>query len=88
MSLAVVNPRTGEADYGIEPLDGGAIATLAGRLRAAQPGWAAIPPEARGAVLHTVRLPCNVAHRVVHGGHLPLIHGYSDVAGPEQSENI
>lgn len=52
MSLAVVNPRTGEADYGIEPLDGGAIATLAGRLRAAQPGWAAIPPEARGAVLH------------------------------------
>jgi len=51
MSLAIVNPRTGEADYSIEPLDGAAIAGLAGRLRAAQPGWAARSPEARGEAL-------------------------------------
>src|SRR5690606_11244326 len=51
MSLAVVNPRTGEADYSIEPLDGAAIAVLAGRLRAAQPDWAARSPEARGEAL-------------------------------------
>ncbi|WEK42363.1 MAG: aldehyde dehydrogenase family protein [Candidatus Sphingomonas colombiensis] len=41
MSLPVVNPRTGEADYWIEPLDAVAIAALAGNLRAAQPMWAA-----------------------------------------------
>lgn len=51
MSLAVINPRTGAADYAIEPLDAAAIAQEAARLRAAQPGWAALPAEARGDAL-------------------------------------
>jgi acyl-CoA reductase-like NAD-dependent aldehyde dehydrogenase len=51
MSLPVVNPRTGQADYSIEPLDGGAIATLTGKLRQAQPLWSALTPEARGDAL-------------------------------------
>lgn len=51
MSLAVVNPRTGEADYTIDPLDEHAIAALASKLRQAQPRWAALTPEARGEVL-------------------------------------
>lgn len=52
MSLAVVNPRTGEADYSIEPLDETAIATVASRLRAGQGAWAARTAGERGAVLH------------------------------------
>ncbi|RJF93835.1 aldehyde dehydrogenase family protein [Sphingomonas cavernae] len=51
MSLAVINPRTGEADYSIEPVDGAAIAALTANLRKAQPGWAARTPAARGAAL-------------------------------------
>ena len=51
MTLAVVNPRTGEADYSIEPADGAAIAMLTAELRQAQPGWSALTPEARGDAL-------------------------------------
>lgn len=51
MSLAVINPRTGEADYSIEPIGGAAIATLTAGLRQAQTGWAALTPEARGDAL-------------------------------------
>src|SRR5690606_3436017 len=51
MSLAVLNPRTGEADDSIDPIDGPAIAALAARLRAGQPGWAASGAEARGDAL-------------------------------------
>ncbi len=46
-SLAVVNPRTGVADYHIEPLDGAAVAALASRLRGAQPAWAALSLASR-----------------------------------------
>jgi succinate-semialdehyde dehydrogenase / glutarate-semialdehyde dehydrogenase len=49
--IAVRNPRTGEADYSITPPTADAIAALARRLRAAQPAWRALGPEARGAVL-------------------------------------
>jgi acyl-CoA reductase-like NAD-dependent aldehyde dehydrogenase len=41
-SLAVANPRTGTADYHIEPLDSTTVAALSARLRAAQPGWAVL----------------------------------------------
>jgi len=48
MSLAVFNPRTGESDYTIEPLDAAAIAELAKSLRKGQQTWAAMAPEERG----------------------------------------
>lgn len=51
MSLAVVNPRTGEPDYSIEPLGAAAIAALTAKLRSAQTGWAALAPEARSSAL-------------------------------------
>lgn len=51
MSLAVVNPRTGEADYSIEPLDGAAIGALAQKLRQRQAEWAASPVEVRASAL-------------------------------------
>lgn len=51
MSLAVVNPRTGEADYAIEPCDKAAVAAAAARLRQAQPSWAALTAEDRGDAL-------------------------------------
>ena len=51
MSLAVVNPRTGEPDYSIEPLSAAAIAALTAKLRSAQTGWAALAPEARSSAL-------------------------------------
>ena len=50
-SLAVANPRTGNVDYQIEPLDSAATAALATRLRAAQPDWAAMSLASRLAVL-------------------------------------
>ncbi len=46
-TLPVRNPRTGEADYHIEPLDTGAVTALATRLRAAQPAWVALGLAAR-----------------------------------------
>ncbi|PZN97559.1 MAG: aldehyde dehydrogenase [Alphaproteobacteria bacterium] len=46
-TLPVVNPRTGAVDHHIEPLDAAAVATLATRLRAAQPAWAALSLASR-----------------------------------------
>lgn len=54
MTLPVVNPRTGAADYSIEPLDGMAVASLAARLRSGQRQWAALTPEARGDALRAL----------------------------------
>ena len=50
-SLAVANPRTGSADYHIEPLDSAAVTALGARLRAAQPGWAELTLPSRLEVL-------------------------------------
>ncbi|MFZ4688552.1 MAG: aldehyde dehydrogenase family protein [Polymorphobacter sp.] len=46
-TLAVANPRTGMADYHIEPLNPPAVAALAARLRAAQPAWARLSLASR-----------------------------------------
>ncbi|MET0246827.1 MAG: aldehyde dehydrogenase family protein [Sphingomonas sp.] len=50
-TLPVRNPRTGEQDYRIAPLDADAVALRAATLRAGQPRWAALDPSARGAAL-------------------------------------
>lgn len=49
--MKVRNPRTGAFDYEIAPADAAQVRALAARLRAAQPAWAALAPEARGDVL-------------------------------------
>ena len=49
--MKVINPRTGKADYEIDPLDADALAKLTARMREAQKGWAARPPKERGAIL-------------------------------------
>lgn len=49
--MKVRNPRTGEADYAITPLDEAAIAKEANRLRAAQVEWVGKTPVERGEVL-------------------------------------
>ncbi|MEO7774258.1 MAG: aldehyde dehydrogenase family protein [Steroidobacteraceae bacterium] len=54
MSLAIVNPRTGESDYAIEPLRGPAIAALTGRLREGQKEWAALSPDVRAGHLRSL----------------------------------
>lgn len=51
MTIAVRNPRTGTADYGIEPLDAAAIAAEAARLRHGQRRWAALSHDERAAAL-------------------------------------
>ena len=51
MSLPVRNPRTGQADYAIDPINAAEIAAIATRLRTAQSGWTALAPEARSAAL-------------------------------------
>ena len=48
MRLPVRSPRSGETDHWIEPLDAAALAHVAAQLRAAQPHWVALSPEARG----------------------------------------
>lgn len=54
MRLDVVNPRTGKADYSIEPLDGTAVGRIAATLRRGQASWAARPPEARAEALRAL----------------------------------
>lgn len=54
MSLKVRNPRTGEADYMIEPLAADAVAAMAARLRTAQSAWAAAGAEKRGEALRAL----------------------------------
>ena len=49
--MKIRNPRTGEADYEIAPLDAAAVASEASRLRGAQADWAAKAAEERGAIL-------------------------------------
>lgn len=49
--LAVRNPRTGQSDHVIQPLDAAALAALGDRLRQAQPAWAAAGVAHRAAVL-------------------------------------
>jgi acyl-CoA reductase-like NAD-dependent aldehyde dehydrogenase len=49
--VKVRNPRTGEADYEIAPLGPSALAAVATRARAAQPGWEALGAEGRAAAL-------------------------------------
>jgi succinate-semialdehyde dehydrogenase / glutarate-semialdehyde dehydrogenase len=50
-NMKIRNPRTGEEDYEIVPLDAAALAGLTASMRAAQPVWAARSPEERGAIL-------------------------------------
>lgn len=45
------NPRTGAADYAFHPADRSEVGQMAKALRAAQPAWAALGVEARGAAL-------------------------------------
>ncbi|WP_150292689.1 aldehyde dehydrogenase family protein [Sphingobium estronivorans] len=54
MSMAVVNPRTGQVDYSIAPFDGPKIAALATTLRRAQSAWATRSPEQRATVLRAL----------------------------------
>lgn len=49
--MKVINPRTGEADYEIAPLNADAVAAEATRLRKAQPDWAAKTPQERGEIM-------------------------------------
>ena len=50
MTIAVRNPRTGEADYAIEAVSPAEIAAVAGRLRTAQPAWQALGAGVDGSV--------------------------------------
>jgi succinate-semialdehyde dehydrogenase / glutarate-semialdehyde dehydrogenase len=52
--MKVRNPRTGERDYEIAPLDRAGVDAVAGRLRAAQPDWAAKAPEERADALRAL----------------------------------
>jgi acyl-CoA reductase-like NAD-dependent aldehyde dehydrogenase len=49
--MKVRNPRTGLFDHAIAPLDAGALARVAAGLRARQPAFASLPPDARMARL-------------------------------------
>ena len=51
MTLNVVNPRTGEVDYAIEPVSRAGVAAAAASLRATQPAWLALGPDGRAAEL-------------------------------------
>jgi succinate-semialdehyde dehydrogenase / glutarate-semialdehyde dehydrogenase len=49
--IPVRNPRTGQVDFELAPASREQVAAEAQRLRSAQPGWAALAPEARADVL-------------------------------------
>ena len=48
--MKVRNPRTGELDYDIAPLDAAGVGTACAGLRERQPAWAALSFDARAAV--------------------------------------
>jgi succinate-semialdehyde dehydrogenase / glutarate-semialdehyde dehydrogenase len=52
--MKVRNPRTGEADYDISPLDAAALREQTLKLRAAQPAWAALSVDQRAAHMRTL----------------------------------
>ena len=52
--MKVRNPRTGERDYEIAPLDRAGVEALAQSLRAAQPAWAAKSAEERADALRAL----------------------------------
>ena len=49
--LQIANPRTGQPDHEIDAMNESELATLAGRMRTAQPEWAARPIAERGEIL-------------------------------------
>ena len=49
--MKVRNPRTGEQDYEITPMEAADVAATAARLRANQPRWAALPIAERCAIM-------------------------------------
>ncbi len=51
VTIDVKNPRTGLADHRLPVLDSAGVTAVAARLRAAQPGWAALPLAERLAAL-------------------------------------
>jgi acyl-CoA reductase-like NAD-dependent aldehyde dehydrogenase len=53
MSFRVRNPRTGEADYSIDPAGAPEIAEISAGLRRAQREWAALDSEARAKLLRS-----------------------------------
>ncbi|MEV4244265.1 aldehyde dehydrogenase family protein [Streptosporangium canum] len=55
MTHQVRDPRTGTVERDLCPPSAAELSQLTTRLRAAQPGWAALSPEARGAALLTWR---------------------------------
>lgn len=54
MSLPVINPRTGKADYSITPLNNAAIEATCRRLRDGQAAWAARTSEDRATQLRAL----------------------------------
>ena len=49
--MKIRNPRTGELDYEIKPMDAEHVAAAATRLRTNQPEWAAMPIAERSAIM-------------------------------------
>jgi succinate-semialdehyde dehydrogenase/glutarate-semialdehyde dehydrogenase len=77
--MDVRNPRTGKADYRIAPLDAAALGSVAARLRAAQPAWAAKSAEERGDALR--RLGAALAtHKAAIGDALTLDTGRAGIS--------
>lgn len=77
--MKVRNPRTGEADYRIAPLSSDDLSSLAARMRAAQPHWAARAPDARAAIL--LRLADAIAqHRLAIAEALTLDTGRAAIS--------
>jgi acyl-CoA reductase-like NAD-dependent aldehyde dehydrogenase len=54
--MKVRNPRTGEMDYQIHPLDAAALKQLAQKLRTKQPAWAALSVEQRAAHMRALAI--------------------------------
>lgn len=55
MKINLRDPRTGHADGSIVAADANSVRTIATRLRAAQPAWAALPIESRAKALMEFR---------------------------------
>ena len=80
--MKIRNPRTGEEDYAIAPLDSAALAQCAAAARAWQRGWTARSPEERCAIL-TRLADAIAAHRAPIAEALTIDTGRRAISGIE-----
>ncbi len=85
--MNVINPRTGEADYLLVPLDAAQLRDATAGLRAAQPAWAALSPDVRSEALRRLATAID-SHRAAIAAALTIDTGRKAISAIEVDGTI